>query len=252
MTIVAPQTSWPELAAGLGACVVMSTAMVVTGLAGPMSVLGILVYLAGGALIAVHWRSRRLGAANQVTLLRLVGTSMVAGLLIGQLLHGSLTPVTVAMVMIASVCLILDGVDGHLARSRDLVSAFGARFDMETDAVLLMVLSIAVPVFGVAGWWVLAIGLMRYLYVLASFGLRWLRAPLPFSMARKVVAVIQGIALLLALTVSVLPLPEWAATPPLVIALATLCWSFGRDIVWQWGNRLTGAESSDSGGALHR
>lgn len=237
MTIVAPQTSWPELGVGLGACVMMSAALMVTGLAGPMSVLGILVYLAGAALIAVHWHSRRLGAANQVTLLRLVGTSMVAGLLIGQLLQGNLTPVTVAMVVIGSVCLILDGVDGHLARSRGLVSAFGARFDMETDAVLLMVLSIAVPVFGVAGWWVLAIGLMRYLYVLASFVLRWLQIPLPFSMARKVVAVSQGIALLLALTVSVLPLPEWAATPPLVIALATLCWSFGRDIVWQWRHR---------------
>ena len=59
-----------------------------------------------------------------------------------------------------------------MARARGETSAFGARFDMETDAALLLALSLAVPALGVAGWWVLAIGGLRYAYVAAGWSPR--------------------------------------------------------------------------------
>ena len=62
----------------------------------------------------------------------------------------------------------LDGVDGWLARRSTLASAFGARFDMETDALLIMVLSALAWRWDRAGAWVLACGLMRYAFVAAG------------------------------------------------------------------------------------
>ena len=44
----------------------------------------------------------------------------------------------------------LDGVDGWLARRRGMSSAFGARFDMEIDALLVQVLAILVWRYGKA------------------------------------------------------------------------------------------------------
>ena len=69
--------------------------------------------------------------------------------------------------------LVLDAVDGYVARRTATVSAFGARFDMETDAFLILVLSACVA--GQWGWWVLVLGLARYLFVAAGWALPWLR-----------------------------------------------------------------------------
>src|SRR6478736_2310301 len=92
-----------------------------------------------------------------------------------------------------------------LARRNNTVSVLGARFDMEVDAFLILALSVLVC--RTLAPWVLAIGLMRYAFVAAMFVVPRLRAPLPFSRARKVVAAMQG-ALLVAAAA-----PIW---PPLV------------------------------------
>src|ERR1051325_4296462 len=55
----------------------------------------------------------------------------------------------------------LDGVDGWLARRSGMSSAFGARFDMEVDALLIMALSALAWTHGKAGVWALLSGLLR-------------------------------------------------------------------------------------------
>ena len=55
-----------------------------------------------------------------------------------------------------TVALLLDWVDGQVARRTHTESAFGARFDMEVDAFLILVLSVYVA--STTGWWVLIIG----------------------------------------------------------------------------------------------
>jgi phosphatidylglycerophosphate synthase len=168
----------------------------------------------------------RLGPANVVTLIRatLVGgvTALVA--------DGFARPVpVVALVALATVALLLDGVDGQVARRTGTVSAVGARFDMEVDAFLILVLSVLVA--RSVGWWVLAIGATYYAHLAAGWALPWLRATVPPRYWRKPVAAIQGIVLTVAVA-SILPTPVHAAL--LVLALILLAESFGRDDVWLW------------------
>lgn len=170
-----------------------------------------------------------LGAANQVTLARATLVGGVAALVVDSTRGHA--PVA-ALVTLAAVALALDGVDGQVARRTGTTSALGARFDMEVDAFLVLVLSVFVA--PSLGWWVLAIGGFRYGFVAASWALPWLRAALPPRFGRKTVAAIQGIVLVVA-SAAVLPTPLTMATVGL--ALALLVWSFGRDIWWLWRYR---------------
>lgn len=193
------------------------------------------VYLVGAALLLSHWGSRRhFGAANTVTLARLVGTSWLAVLATSAAIAGLGRPAQLVVVVVGASCLLLDHVDGRVARSRAEASTFGARFDMETDSAMLLVLSVVIPLLGLAGWWVIAIGLMRYASAVASRLVPILRIPVFYSYARKVVAAVQGIALLFAALAGLVPaIPGSVTTTVLATALGLLCWSFGRDIVWQ-------------------
>jgi phosphatidylglycerophosphate synthase len=190
-------------------------------------------FLLLAALIARYSRTRRLRIADLVTLTRGLGVCFLAGFAL-QALSGGLTQNGIlTMIILGTLCLTLDGVDGRVARARGEASAFGARFDVETDAAMLMVLSVAVAALGIAGWWVLAIGLMRYTYVATSLVVPALRTPLPYHYSGKVIAVVQAVALLAALAYGTTHGAHWVPTAFLLAALALLCWSFGRSVIWQ-------------------
>ncbi len=167
---------------------------------------------------------RELGPADRITLARAVLATGVAGLVV-QSMRG---PVTVAALAgLAGVALLLDAVDGRVARRRQASSEFGARFDMEVDAFLILVLSCyAVPRFGA---WVLAIGLARYAYAGAGWLLPWLREPVPPRYWGKVVAAVQGVVLTVA---AAGVLPSAVSTIALAVALLLLAESFGHQIGW--------------------
>ena len=97
-----------------------------------------------------------LGPADSVTLARAVLACGVAALTVDS--FGGQAPAAI-LVALSTVALVLDGVDGRVARRTDTASAFGARFDMEVDAFLIMVLSVYVA--RESGWWVRAMGLAR-------------------------------------------------------------------------------------------
>ena len=109
---------------------------------------------------------------------------------------------------------------------------------MEVDAALILVLCVAVMMAGLAGPWVLAIGLMRYAFVGAARLWPWLSAPLPPSLRRKVVCVWQVAALMLSLTPVIGPA---LAVPILGSALVTLALSFAADVAWLRRNFLSDA-----------
>ena len=160
-----------------------------------------------------------LGPAGRVTLVRAVLVVGVTALVAD--------PVsTPALVVLAAVALVLDAVDGQVARRRNVASAFGARFDMELDAFLLLVLSWHVA--GQLGNWVLLVGLARYLFVAAMVVLPWLGGELTPLRSGKVVAAAQGIVLVVAASAL---LPVVVAGVLVAAALAALLWSFGRDVV---------------------
>jgi phosphatidylglycerophosphate synthase len=138
-------------------------------------------------------------------------------------------PLAWGVTAIAIVITVLDGVDGWLARYTALESAFGARFDMETDALLILVLSALAWRWERAGVWVLACGLMRYAFVAAAGVWPWLSRPLPPSQRRKAVCVVQIVGLAIIVTpVVTAPLSAWLAAGTLVM----LTWSFAVDVVW--------------------
>ncbi len=170
-----------------------------------------------------------LGPADRVTVTRGLLVGGVTALVADGGHHAAL------LVAFAAVALALDFVDGQVARRTGTASAMGARFDMEVDAFLILVLSVHVA--ASLGPWVLVVGALRYAFVAASWSRAWLRGALPPSHARKVVAAVQGIALVVAAS-GLPPHP----TVLVGLALASLIWSFGRDIAWLWRNAPVSVE----------
>jgi len=171
------------------------------------------------------------GPADWVTGLRAVLTAVLAAMLIP-----SVSPDPTTCVVIGSVAAALDAVDGWLARRTRTATAFGARFDMETDALLILVLSALVWKSGQAGAWVLASGLMRYAFVAAAAVWPWLHEPLEPSRRRQAICVVQVVALIAALLPS---LGSAAASGIAAAGLAALAWSFLVDILWLWRLRAS-------------
>ena len=217
-----------DLALGLAAVTATALALQAWLAAAPVWLGGsVLAYLALAAVIYRFWPGRaRFGWPNRVTLVRAVLVAVLVGALtLPELVarHGTIVS------MLALVAIVLDGLDGRLARLLDGVTAFGARFDMEVDALLILVLSLAVVLSGQAGAWVLAIGLMRYAFVLVGWVAPWWRRELPDSTWRKTVCVTQGLVLAAVLLPWIQPpATQWV----LGASLLLLTHSFGRDALW--------------------
>jgi phosphatidylglycerophosphate synthase len=190
-------------------------------------------FLVLAALVARHSRARSFGIADVVTLSRGLGVCFLAGLALQALAGGLARHGVLTMIIMGTLCLTLDGVDGRVARARGEASAFGARFDVEIDAAMLVVLSVAVAALGIAGWWVLVIGAMRYGYIATSLVVPALRTPLPYRYSTKVIAVVQSVVLLAALAFRLTHGEHWLSDTLLLAALGALCWSFGRSVIWQ-------------------
>lgn len=162
-----------------------------------------------------------LGACNGVTLFR---AALVSVLVCAIFVTSSWMVFGVALIAFA-----LDGVDGWLARRAGLTSAFGARFDMEIDALLGAVLALVLLTSGTVGATILILGFSRYAYVLA--GLVWpiLQGDLPYSMRRKAICVVQIAALIML----IFPLtPVIVQIPVAGIAAAALLYSFAVDAIF--------------------
>ncbi|AZP21483.1 CDP-alcohol phosphatidyltransferase family protein [Streptomyces aquilus] len=206
------------LLALLGTAIGMGPAGWLTGLAFAVATWAVLSR-------ALHrTQPRSFGPANRVTLGRSILVGGVTALVADS--FQSSPPVTL-FVGLTAVALILDGVDGKVARRTGTATPLGARFDMEVDAFLILVLSVYVSMS--LGPWVLLIGAMRYAFVAAARVWTWLNAPLPPSTARKTVAALQGVFLLLAASGLLSYTLEFAVV---ATALGTLVWSFGRDVLW--------------------
>lgn len=179
-------------------------------------------------------RPRIVSPADHVTLLRvaLIGVLTAALVLAAA---DALPARTWTVLILASLAAVLDAVDGWVARRTGTTSASGSRLDEESDAAALLVLSALLAM--TVGWWVLLIGLMRYLFIAGSRIRRIWRRPLPHSGIRRYVAAAQAATVVVGLG-PVVPVPLAAALA--AAALAALLVSFGRDIWW-----LEGAGDSD-------
>ncbi|AOP53152.1 MAG: CDP-alcohol phosphatidyltransferase family protein [Brevibacterium aurantiacum] len=205
----------------------------------PLSVLGAAIVLA----LAVHpqwstilimaalavlgagrslFRAEKWQPADDITTLRLGLIMVFAALVLGNV--GFSWPA----VTVGALALILDACDGYVARRTRTTSA-GADFDESVDALVVLVLSVAlIPVWG---WWVLLPGTFYYLFRGATLIRPDWRRQLPPSVLRKTIAASQGILLLTAGSPLAVENP-WIGIMSAAIALAALVISFGRDVLW--------------------
>ena len=223
----APQILFALLAAVLLVTVSASSLALFGHLALPIAVFSLtsLVALRGMRIYHLH---RSLGPGNGVTLIRAALVALLAGAIVAP------NPVSWIVFALACVAFALDGLDGWLARRSGLTSAFGARFDMEVDALLGAVLALILLSNGHVGVEILLLGFTRYAFVGASLFLPKLRGPLPDSLRRKTICVIQ-IAALIALLCPMTPL--WLMSPLSWGAAILLLVSFLTDTRYLLGAR---------------
>ena len=219
-----------RLAAILGLLATAALLGVVSATAG-LGAAGWIVGLATGSgatalLTTARMRSDQpaIHPADWVTLTRTVLIAGVAGLVAES--FGRPVPVT-ALVTLSTVALVLDAVDGQVARRTGTATPLGARIDGEVDAFLILLLSIYVS--QDYGSWVLIIGAARYALLLAGWLIPWLAAPLPPRYWGKVVAAVQGIVLTVAASGL---LDRLVGMIAVVAALLLLAESFGRNVIW--------------------
>ena len=200
----------------------------------PVKVIGVFsaVMLLAIMWVDVHHPFARFGPANQVTTARAALVALPASL-IGEPVTREAATLAVAVSLVVTL---LDGFDGPLARRTCIASSFGARFDMETDAVLILVLAVLAWQNGKAGAWVLLSGLLRYIFITAGWCWSWMRKPLPSSLRGKVICVVQIVILVVVLVPIVTP--PWSAALA-AFGLVALSYSFLVDTWWLWRQRTT-------------
>lgn len=181
--------------------------------------------LSFGVLCVRHapaWRSRQL-LPNAVTLVRLVGIGATLAVL-----HGSGAPFAIGLVVVWA----LDGLDGLVARRLDAESPFGALFDAEVDAFLVLSATVELWSSGTLALWVLLGGVLRYAYVLCLAWFPARRGGVPRSRFARYA--FGGVVLALALAL-VVPSPVDALVAAMGTAWLTL--SFSRSFIWVYGRR---------------
>jgi phosphatidylglycerophosphate synthase len=166
-----------------------------------------------------HHPFAQFGPANQVTTARAILVVLVASL-IGE---PGLPPVAATAATVGLGATVLDGMDGWLARQAGMASAFGARFDVEIDALLIQALAILAWRYGKAGPWVLLSGLMRYGFVAAGWLWPWMRRPLTPTLRGRIICTVQVAALVLTIVPAI---PPPLSTVIAALGLAALFYSF--------------------------
>ncbi|MCA0199776.1 MAG: CDP-alcohol phosphatidyltransferase family protein [Proteobacteria bacterium] len=193
----------------------------------PYLIVGLVVV----AKIAAYHPYETFGVANALTLTRLVITALLGGLAYEVTLHG-LKPIpwiAWSFCAMAVGAIVVDGLDGYSARRQNLASDFGGRFDMEVDALQILLLCVVAVALEKAGAWILIGGALRYAYEIAAVFWSALKRPLPPSFRRKLISVVMG-STLAALLAPVITLPF--STILAAVALALLIYSFAVDVIW--------------------
>lgn len=218
--------------AALGAVGVGLCALLMPGTSAVAVTVSVTFYVAAAGLAGWYFKRdyphQRLGLCNTVTLIRL----MMVSALLAPVIAGSAP--SWAFFAVATLALTLDGIDGWLARRQKLVSGFGARFDVEVDSILALVLAVNAAFNANVGVAIILLGLPRYAFALAALALPWLHGDLPERFSRKVVCVVQLATLI---TLQAPSFPGLATSLIVPVASIALLWSFSVDILNLWRSR---------------
>jgi phosphatidylglycerophosphate synthase len=224
-------TEFAGVAALLSVGIVTLTALM-PGAAIVPTMAAFLSFAVGSALAAsaLHrdYPHPHLGLCNAVTLSRLALTTALVAPLVAS------SGTSWFVFGIATIALTLDGFDGWLARRQGKASNFGARFDMEVDSLLALLLALSAALGSGAGVAAILLGLPRYIFAAAGWAFPFMRRDVPERFSRKVVCVLQ-LGALIALQAPILPDGVALVLVPVVTAL--LAASFAVDVAWLWRRR---------------
>lgn len=174
--------------------------------------------------VARSYPHSRFGLCNAVTSVRAAMVCVLAGALASP---SSLSAHTATLIGLAGMVLVMDGFDGWLARRSGLTSSFGARFDVETDALISAILALLSFSTGAAGPAVLILGFTHYAFQVARCIWPKLKAPLPESWYRKTICVVQVLVLIYALVPGAI-----VVNATVTITAVAVLGSFASDIRW--------------------
>jgi phosphatidylglycerophosphate synthase len=172
-----------------------------------------------------------LGPANTITMARGVLTALFAAFAFEPLAEDFVW----GLVFAAWLAFFLDWVDGRVARTTGSASPFGARLDMELDALAVLALCALAFSLGRAGAWVWLSGALRYLFVAASLAWPWMSRPLFPTPRRAWVCGVQIVCLVGCLVPLPWPSLSWAIASFGTVALVA---SFAVDTAWLYTRRL--------------
>jgi len=178
---------------------------------------GMLGVLTGVAF--TRWTpSGTFGGANLLTSLRLAAIASLS----------MLPPDATTLAFgIGLAVLISDGLDGWLARRYGWASEFGEFFDKETDTLFVVLLCTMLALRGDVSLWMVAVGALRYPFVITLFAAQPDASKEPRSNAARYIYVGFVLGLLAMFVLD----PAWAQ-PLLWCAVAGVLWSFGRSFLW--------------------
>lgn len=131
------------------------------------------------------------------------------------------------MFIILGVAVLLDGLDGIVARKTNSSTTFGKYFDMEIDAIFVMLMSLIFFLTGVLPWWILIAGFLRYVFGVVFYFLPEAKE----HKKEKIASIIAGTCFVLLLAILVVPV-TWVFWVGLAV-VGLLCFSFARGL-WQY------------------
>ena len=121
-----------------------------------------------------------------------------------------------------------DAIDGHLARSRNLITDFGKLLDPIADKVLTGAALVGLSILGELPWWVTALILVRELGITFWRLAEAKRIVLPAGRGGKLKTVLQAVVISLALAPLPALLGDWmhgVNTVAMALALVVTLWS---------------------------
>ncbi|MDM4762558.1 CDP-diacylglycerol--glycerol-3-phosphate 3-phosphatidyltransferase [Galbitalea sp. SE-J8] len=189
-------------------------------------------WFAGRFLAAGETPASPANIANVITVVRiLLAPVFIALVLIDDGAGGALRWVA-AVVFV--VVIATDALDGHLARSRNLVTDIGKILDPIADKVLTGGALVALSILGELWWWVTIVILVREFGITVFRFIALRDRVIPASRGGKIKTWVQSVAITVALMPLAAALPWWGWLAAILLGAAlVLTVVTGADYLWQ-------------------
>ena len=145
--------------------------------------------------------------ANIITVVRILLAPLFIWMLLAD--NGELGPLRYAAAALFVIAIVTDSLDGHLARSRNLVTDLGKILDPIADKVLVGAALVALSLLGELWWWVTIVILVREFGITVFRFIALRDRVIAADWSGKIKTVVQAVAVSLLLFPFWVQLGEW-------------------------------------------